>query len=98
VEITHELKNSAQSITDDTDFNIQTNCHAMILDNNGQDDVRIYFNQDSGNFYLLKAGMALPVRTDNANEIIRDVLKFEFVSKNSPLVNILRQTTNIIAL
>ena len=98
MEITHELKNSAQSITDDTDFSIQTNCHAMILDNNGQDDVRVYFNQDSGNFYLLKAGMALPVRTDNANEIIRDVLKFEFVSKNSPLVNILRQTKNIIAL
>jgi hypothetical protein len=98
MEITHELKNSAISLTGNTDFVIQTNCHAMILDNNGQDDAKVYFNFDVNNFYLLKAGTSLPVRTDNENEIIRDILKIEFVTNVSPLVNVLRQNKTMIKL
>ncbi len=98
MEITHELKNSAMSIAADTAFDIQTNCHAIILDNNGQDDAKVFFNQDMINYYLLKAGTTLPVKTDNENEIIRDVLKIEFVTRHAPLINILRQTKNIICL
>ena len=97
MELTHELKNQATSITATTNgFTIETNCHALIIDNNGQDDARIYFNEDNDNFYLLKAGTTLPIKTDNENEIIRDSIKIEFPSTQAPLVNIIKQTKSII--
>ena len=97
MELTHELKNKAMSIVANTDeFTIETNCHALIIDNNGQDDVKIYFNGDNANYYLLMAGTTLPIKTDNENEIIRDTIKIEFTSTLSPLVNIIKQTKSII--
>ncbi len=97
MELTHELKNKAMSIVANTGgFTIETGCHALIIDNNGQDDVRIFFNGDNDNYYLLKAGTTLPIKTDNENEVLGDTIKIEFASTQAPLVNIIKQTKSII--
>ncbi len=95
--ITHNVKTSVRNIVASTaGFDIDTNCHALLIDNNGDDNVRIFFNNDAVNYYLLKAGSALPVKTDNEDEIITDVIKIQFVTEVNPLVNILLQTKALI--
>jgi len=97
MEITHSIKTSAQSFTGSTaGFDITTECHAVLIDNTGDDDVKIYFNNEAL-YYLLKSGTGLPIRVDSDNELIRDVMKLEFVTINNPLVNTLRQTKAIIS-
>jgi len=98
MELTHELKNNAQAILANTfGYTITTECQSVMIDNNGSDDAKIYFNNDDVNYYLLKAGTALPIRTDNQHEILRDIMKIEFVTTVDPLINILKQNKTMIS-
>ena len=96
MEITHKIKTSAQSLSTGTaGFDIETNCHSLLIDNLGSDDVKVDFNHEP-TYYLLKSGSGLPLNVDGSCELLRDVIKLEFVTETAPLVNILRQKKSII--
>lgn len=97
METIHGLFTSALTITENTDgFEIETNCHSVLIDNIGEDDAKIYFNNEEVDYALLKAGLALPINTDNEHELIADVIKIEFLSTRLPLINIIKQTKRLL--
>jgi len=67
-----------------------------MLDNNGLDDVKIFFNGDGVNYALIKPNVSMPIGIDNRDELINDSLKIEFVTANGPMLNIIKQTKKLI--
>ncbi len=97
MEITHYIESSVQNIVADTvGFDIVIACNDYMLDNNGQDDVKIYFNGDLNNYAIVKSGASLRIGIDYLNELINDKLKVEFLTIVSPMLNIVKQTKKLI--
>ncbi len=96
--ITHKLLSSVVNKTSDsTGFDITTNCHSVMFDNNGSDDAKLYFNNDETNYYLLKSGSSLSIKSDVSGEYITDIVKVVFVTNTDPLINILKQTKEVVS-
>ncbi len=77
-------------------FTLTTDCHALMLDNNGKDDAKVYANNDMENFYDLKAGASLVLRCDSNQEQLADALRITFDTTVLPLVSVVKQTKSMI--
>jgi hypothetical protein len=96
MKLTHGIKTTSTSLNENTDgFSVETNCHAVMFDNMGLDDVKVFFN-DNENFAIIKAAGFLSLKADNQNEILIDEIKIEFESENAPALNIIKQTKSLL--
>lgn len=96
MKLTHAIKTTSTSLTENTDeFSVKTNCHAVMFDNMGLDDVKVFFNNNE-NFAIIKAAGFLSLKTDSPSDILIDEIKIEFESENAPELNIIRQTKSLL--
>ena len=98
MKITHKALSAVSNITASmAGFTLTTMCHAIILDNVGDDDAKVYFNDDAVNYAVLKAGESIAF--DNGNDftsLLYDTIKITFDTTSDPIVNIQKQTKSLI--
>lgn len=96
MKITHGIKTTSLLLLENTDgFSVKTNCHAIMFDNSGVDDVKVYFN-DNESYTVVKAEGFLALKTDSPCDILIDEIKIEFLSDNAPSLNIIKQTKSLL--
>ncbi|RKY56401.1 MAG: hypothetical protein DRP93_01420, partial [Candidatus Neomarinimicrobiota bacterium] len=95
--VAYGLYSSVVAVTaDTTGFSVKTDCHAVFFNNLGDDDAKIYFNDDSTNYYPLKSGATYVEDAKADTDQVSSTMKIVFETTASPLITIVKQTKQLL--
>jgi hypothetical protein len=95
--ITHQLHTEITDITTSTaGFDIEVKCQAAFFVNTGDSIVKLYFNDNTTNYYQMEPGAMLTLDINNPGEIIYEKIKVEFDFGRNPVLKIMQQFKTII--